>query len=164
MVDKGLLELRNHFHMQCIWFSFSDLLQIELNNFVERWNTHHIRSSKPNFLAGVPDQLFNFPEEYRYITYMNCETCLLLAELGYLKQQIDIERDKEIITFDLEDDTVMSYCVHIVQQLNLTYPLTNWTEAKHLFSVINEINESRLKFLFTKARKTLKKTNKIQKI
>ena len=95
---------------------------------------------------------------------MNCETCLLLAELGYLKQQIDIERDKEIITFDLEDDTVISYCVHIVQQLNLTYPLTNWTEAKHLFSVINEINESRLKFLFTKARKTLKKTNKIQKI
>ena len=63
MIDEGLLELGNHFHMQCIWFSFSDLLQFELNNFAKHWNTHHIWSSKPNCIAGVSDQLFTSPEE-----------------------------------------------------------------------------------------------------
>ena len=135
MVDEGLLELGNHFHMQCIWFSFSDLLQFELNNFAERWNTHHIRSSKPNCTPGVPDQLFTSPEENEYI---NCGTRLSFAKLGHLKQQMDIEREAELLTFDLEDDTVMSYCMYIVRQLNLTYPPTNWTEAKDLFSKINE--------------------------
>ena len=91
MVDEGLLELGNHFHMQCIWFSFSDLLQFELNNFAERWNTHHIRSSKLNCIAGVPDQLFTSPEENEYI---NCGTRLSFAKPGHLKQQMDIERGR----------------------------------------------------------------------
>ena len=114
IVDEGLLELGNYFHMQCIWFCFSDLLQLELDNFAERWNTHHIRSSKPNCIAGVPDQLFTFPEEYGYI---NCGTRLSLADLDHLKQQIDIQRETELITFDLEDNTVISYCMYIVRQL-----------------------------------------------
>ena len=40
-----------------------------------------------------------------------CATCIFLAELDHLKEQIDIERDAELITLDLEDDTVMSYCM-----------------------------------------------------
>ena len=135
MLDEGLLELGNHFHMQSIWFSFFDLLQFELSNFAELWNTHHIRSSEPNCIAGVADQLFTSPEEYGYI---NCGTRLSLAKLGHLKQQTDIEGKVELTAFDLEDDTVMSYCMYIVRQLNLRYPPTNWAEAKDLFSKINE--------------------------
>ena len=44
-------------------------------------------------------------EEHRCI---NCTTCLSLAELDHLEEQIDMERDPELITFDLEDDTVIS--------------------------------------------------------
>ena len=117
MVDEGLLELGNHFYMQCIRFSFSNLLQFELNNFVERWNTDHTRSSKPNCIAGVPDQLCTSPEECGYIS---CGARLSLAKLRHLKLQIDIERETELITFDLEDDTVMPYCMYNVRQLNLT--------------------------------------------
>ena len=52
---------------------------------------------------------------------------LLLAELYPLKQQIDIEREAKIITFDfsLTFDTIMSYCMSIVRQLNLTFPPRN---------------------------------------
>ena len=80
--------------MGCLWFS--DEARIW-------WSTHHIR----NYKDRVLNQLFTSPEEYGYI---NCTTCLLLAEHGHLNEQIDIERDAELITFDLEDDTVMSYC------------------------------------------------------
>ena len=108
--------------MQCIWFSFSYLIQFELNNFAKRWNMHHIRSSNANCIAGVLDQLFTSPEEYGY---MNCGTRLSLTNLGHLNQQIDIKREPELITFDLEDDIVMSYCMYIERQLDLTYTPTN---------------------------------------
>ena len=45
---------------------------------------------------------------------MNCGTHLSLANLGHLNQQTDIEREAELITFDLEDDIVVSYCMYIV--------------------------------------------------
>ena len=44
-------------------------------------------------------------EEQRCI---NCATCLSLAELDHLEEQIDMERYPELITFDLEDDIVIS--------------------------------------------------------
>ena len=66
---------------------------------------HHIRLSKPNCIAGVPDQLFTSPKGYGYI---NCGTRLSLAELDHLKQQTDIDRDAELITFYLLEETVMS--------------------------------------------------------
>ena len=43
--------------------------------------------------------------------YINCAACLLLTELDHLKKQIHIERDTELITFYLEDNAVMSYCM-----------------------------------------------------
>ena len=51
MVDKGLLVLRNHFHMQCIWFSDTERIWL---------STHHIRSPKLSCKACAPYQLFTF--------------------------------------------------------------------------------------------------------
>ena len=96
MVVEGLLVLRNHFYMQYI--SFSDGAHIG-------WSTHHIRSPKLKCKVCVPYQLFTSLEEYGYI---NCATCFWLSELYYLIEQTDMERDPELITFDLEDDTEMS--------------------------------------------------------
>ena len=74
-------------------------------------------------------------EEHEYI---NCAACLSLAELDQLNEQIDIERDTELTIFDLEGDTVMSYNIQTVQQLNLTYTAPNWTEVKDLFPKIDK--------------------------
>ena len=35
--------------------------------------------------------------------------------VDHLKQQTDIEREAELITFDLKEDTVLSCCMHIVR-------------------------------------------------
>ena len=97
MVDERLLVLGNHFHMLCIWFSDGAHIW---------WSTHHIRSSKPNCKAGVQTSIY-FSRRLR----IYCAACIFLAELDHLKEQIDIERDAALITLDLEDDTVMSYCM-----------------------------------------------------
>ena len=90
MVNKELLAGKSILYAKDLVLLFYDLLQSKLDNFVEFCSTHHIQSSKPNCISGVPDQLFTFPEEYGHI---NCGTYLLLAELDHLKQQIDIERE-----------------------------------------------------------------------
>ena len=46
------------------WFCFNKLLQKELNQVRERWNTHHIRLSCHNTQAGIPEQMYFIPKSY----------------------------------------------------------------------------------------------------
>ena len=113
-------------NVQYLWFSFSDLLQFELSNFAECWNTHHIRSSKPNCVVAVPDQLFISPEEYGYI---NRGTRLSLAELDQLKQQIDIERDIYIWSRGRYSNNVL-LCVHFATaKFNIPSNKLDWSKG-----------------------------------
>jgi hypothetical protein len=47
---------------ECLWFSFSTLLQKELDKVLHHWNTHYIRRSRHDTLAGRPDELYYLPE------------------------------------------------------------------------------------------------------
>ena len=47
---------------ECLWFSFSNLLQKELDEVRHHWNTHYIRRSRHDTLAGRPDELYYLPE------------------------------------------------------------------------------------------------------
>ena len=48
--------------MECLWFCFSALLQSDLDNVKEHWNTHHIRPSRHTSVSGRPNSLFSFPD------------------------------------------------------------------------------------------------------
>ena len=51
------------FCRDCIRFSFMDLLQGELNDICEMWNTHLIRADRTRrHVSGIPDELFFIPE------------------------------------------------------------------------------------------------------
>ena len=39
-----------------------DLLQEELNQMMDLWNTHVIRSSRAETIGKIPDELYFFPE------------------------------------------------------------------------------------------------------
>ncbi|PFX14985.1 hypothetical protein AWC38_SpisGene20822 [Stylophora pistillata] len=62
MVQSGILELGNTFDMECLWFCFSKVLEKELENVKDHWNTHYIRKSRHDTVAGVPDILYFLPE------------------------------------------------------------------------------------------------------
>jgi len=40
MVDYGLLGVGNAFHIECLWFCFSKVLQDDLNKVKDHWNSH----------------------------------------------------------------------------------------------------------------------------
>ena len=133
MVDEGLLELGNQFHMQCIWFSFSDLLQFELNNFAERWNRHHFRSSKPSYCSR---SAFYFPRRVRIYQLWNTSFIWKTRSFEVKHWHWDRDRDRERINYiwprgRYSNVLLYEHCA------TFTYTPTNRTEAKDLFSKIN---------------------------
>ena len=62
LIDRGQLSTSNLLQMECLWFSFSGLIQKELNEVCQHWNTHYIRKSRHDTVAGRPDELYYLPE------------------------------------------------------------------------------------------------------
>ena len=48
--------------MACLWFSFAQLLQDELDKVKQHWYTHLIRGCSRDTISGRPDELFFIPE------------------------------------------------------------------------------------------------------
>lgn len=59
---QGFLDTSSHISMECLWYCFNKVLQTELNFVKEHWNTHRIRKSRNNKVAGRPDSLYFLPE------------------------------------------------------------------------------------------------------
>ena len=66
LVHDGKFILGNVFHMECAWFSFSHLIQRELDKTRHEWNTHFIRKSRHDTISGIPDELYFLPERKQY--------------------------------------------------------------------------------------------------
>ena len=47
---------------ECLWFSFSELIQADLNLVPRHWNSHNIRKSRFDTVSGRPDELYFLPE------------------------------------------------------------------------------------------------------
>ena len=53
--------------MECVWFVFSDFLQLELDKVKDEWNMHFIRQSRHNTVSGVPDELYYLPQTRGFV-------------------------------------------------------------------------------------------------
>lgn len=45
-------------------YTVSDLLQHEVNEFVEQWSSHGISQSRSDCIGGIPDDLYDMPRYY----------------------------------------------------------------------------------------------------
>ena len=52
MVATGEFNLGNTLHMELAWYTFSPLLQYELDQVKLQWNTHYIRRTRHNTIPG----------------------------------------------------------------------------------------------------------------
>ncbi|PFX16160.1 hypothetical protein AWC38_SpisGene19588 [Stylophora pistillata] len=62
MVNAGVSDVGNVMQMEALWFSFEAVIQNELDNVKQHWNTHRIRRSGHGTVPGVPDVLFYLPQ------------------------------------------------------------------------------------------------------
>ena len=64
MIERGHLNTDNGLEMECLWICFSSLIQKDLDLVKEQWNTHRIRASRHDTVAGIPDELYHLPERH----------------------------------------------------------------------------------------------------
>jgi len=117
---QGILDLSDEISKECLWYTFSGLIQKELDDVVEHWNTHRIRKSRHNCVVGRPDSMFYIPESYGAVD----------MKLPVEERQIDhVSND---IRVNGEDSEYKEYFDYVMTGLTLEMP-DNWDGCLRVF-------------------------------
>ena len=125
LVDERQLNLDDEFTKECLWFCFNVVLQNSLDEVQLYWNTHYIRPSRHETVAGVPDVLFVIPEEFGAF---DCR-----MEVSQEKLQ-EIEANCANACVD-EENIFQEYFHYLMDFQGRQYPI-NHNEALELFSIL----------------------------
>ena len=130
-VSEGRFVTGSILHKDIAWFSFANLIQTELSQLKRRWNTHRIRKSHEDVVAGIPNQLYYIPE------YFGFENCGFETSEEVIENIDGIEHIEEnwVGDADLDHNTVR-YFRSILERNNLYWPPVNWQDAVHIFDVL----------------------------
>ena len=126
MCESRVLELGNLFHMECLWFCFSKVIQNELDKVREHWNSHYIRSSCHDTVAGFPDILYYLPGNSCTV---DCLVPVSQAQIREVEPQCDMEVD---------EDHYKEYFEYIMGIAGWNYPF-NERDAFHLYQRFNQL-------------------------
>lgn len=102
-----------------MWFCFSDLLQKDLDNFKNEWNTHYIRRSRHDTVPGRPDSLYFLPERAQH-----------QSQLKNVEEEHVMAMDEFVRDYEETDDMIIyqEYFNYLVANTDLQPP-NNWQEA-----------------------------------
>ena len=130
MVETGEFNLGNTLHMELVSYTFSPLLQYELDQVKLQWNTRYIRRTRHDNIPGRPDELFFLPE---LSGGQNQGPLISDSEIdSAYSEEENLMEDAEIIMNDV-DEVLVEYFEYVVHEENLLYPPTNWKEGRELF-------------------------------
>lgn len=126
MIEQGDLNTANVLESECLWFSFSSLLQKELEKVTLHWNTHYIRRSRHETLAGRPDELYYLPEN------VQAENHICIVEDEKYQDMLSYCQDYR------EDSIYQEYFTSVFTQMEFGHP-DNWDEALTLYHNLMDI-------------------------
>lgn len=121
MLDANILNTSNELRKECMWFCFNGVLQETLDQVKEYWNSHYIRSSRHETVAGVPDILYYLPERSN-----NCDCLVPLSDEKLCEGDALCEQAEE------EENLYQEYFQYVMETNNIQYP-TNHEQAYNLF-------------------------------
>ena len=108
--ESGSLQLGNTYHMECLWFCFSRVLQNDLNKVKDHWNSHYIRRSGHGTVPGVPDIMFYLPEQSGAV---DCLVPVSQTQMNEMENLYDTE---------LEDNIYYEYFEYAMEHEGWEYP------------------------------------------
>lgn len=123
--EQGSLLQGNVLHEEGIWFCFSEIIQRELDFVRLHWNTHYIRKSRHDTVAGKPDELYFLPEMSNATDQLH----------GVSQDKID-EAKLKCTSSDTTND-YQEYFNHVLSLLGMEKP-NHWKEALQLYSYLIE--------------------------
>eukprot|EP00794_Sanderia_malayensis_P001627 gene1627-1806_t len=124
---RNVIDMSLELSKECLWFCFSPLLQTQLDSFKKEWNTHRIRRSRHNAVAGRPDVLFFIPE--RHGGESNLLISITQAQVDYINEHIVINE---------EENDYTEYFEMIMNTYDLAKP-NIWQEALSLYENLMDV-------------------------
>ena len=135
MMETDVLRLGDQFQMECLWFTYSELLQSELNKMRIEWNSHLIRKSRQASVCGIPDDMFFIPEIFGYKKFgrgVSDDT------IDWILQQRNIHSEASDI-LDGCDDQFEEYFKYVIRTLGYSIPPRDWLEAREIYDRIMSV-------------------------
>ena len=131
LVNIGYLD-GSHIHSEACWFAFSALLQAELDELKQLWNTHYIRQTRHDTVPGRPDELFFFPESRNHV---NCKQAISYSDVSAILNEDDVFQIAEDILHDFDEDLYEYFC-YVRDFYDINYPPKNWQDARALYVLL----------------------------
>lgn len=119
----------NELQMECLWFCFSGIIQQDLDFVKDHWNTHTIRPSSRDTVAGKPDELFALPENKHGEDKRHPVSA---EEIEFVAEHL--------LQFDEQPNDYQEYFEYTLSNLDLQKG-SNWTEALTLYRELLSIFE-----------------------
>ena len=127
--SSGRLNLCDELDRESLWYSFSTLIQKELDDVKQHWNTHRIRKSRFNSVSGRPDSIYHLPENYGGVDMK------IIVEEWKLANASD-----EIIDNEEEESEYSEYFDYVLSELGINAP-TNWSEALIVYQRLSTVSK-----------------------
>lgn len=123
--EEGSFSEDNILQEEGLWFCFAEIIQKELDFVTSHWNTHYIRRSRHDTVAGKPDELYFLPEKSNGTNQLH--------EVS----QDKIEEAKLKCTCSPITNDYQEYFSHVLSLRGMKKP-THWKEALQLYSFLME--------------------------
>ena len=126
MVQSNVLQLGNELQMECLWFCFSQLSQDDLDKVKEHWNSHYIRKSRFDTIAGIPNILYLLPEyvgKHDYLVPLNA------TEIEEMGANCQVEEHNNMYS---------EYFESVMEDMGMQCPVDE-EEAVHIFNRLVEL-------------------------
>ena len=130
MVADGVLQIGNKTHLKCVWFVYAQFLQTQLDEVVQEWNTHYIRKSRHDTVAGVPDILFHIPTS---ANFEDQKVVINGQQIQNLLDERDIFSEATEVIESSNDEILTSFFKYVVETEQLSIPPRNWQEARVIY-------------------------------
>ena len=124
LVERGIVETGSELHMECLWFCFSRVLEIDLNQVKEHWNTHRIRHSRHETIGGRPDALYFLSTEN-----FKCpvDETMIADMQNYCREPVN-------------ESVFKDYFIYVMNHYNFSHP-TNWRDTLRLYQMLLQVSD-----------------------
>ena len=127
-IHQNHLNTSSPLETECLWFCFAELLQHDLDQAREHWNTHRIRQSKSDTIPGQPDALYYLPEFQGGA--VNLALPVPEREISYAQYDHLVENAVE--------DEYQQYFQYVIETNHVRKPV-HWREALQLYHWLLQI-------------------------
>ena len=122
-MEREIFTPGNEMQMECLWFCFSGVIQKNLDKIKSHWNSHYIRRSRYETMAGRPNELYFLPELHDGLNFIQEVSD---QEIQTVFQNLHVQPKES----DYQD-----YFTYVADEASLMQP-KDWREAFELYQTL----------------------------